>query len=414
MRSAIIAVGSELLGTDRLDTNSLTIARLLETYGFSLERKAVVPDRKEAIAAELLHMLQQHEVVLITGGLGPTEDDLTREAVAEALSLRLELDPSILSHIEELFTRRGLRMPEVNRKQAMVFSGHQVLSNPRGTAPGFHLSISHQDKPRHVWIFPGVPYELEGMLEADLEPWLQEQKRQVQYRRIVKLTGITESEVEEKLKPFYAKYTGEPITILASRGEIQVHLFARGSADEAYALLTRMEQELRELFGDKIFGLDNDTLEAVVGRMLASRGETVATAESCTGGLLASRITDVSGSSAYYLGGAVAYSRESKLMLLGVDPALIEKHGEVSEEVAREMATGARRRFSTTYGAAITGIAGPTGGTEQKPVGTVHVAVCSQRETEHRKFQLSGSRDLIKLWSTQVALNMLRLMIERA
>jgi nicotinamide-nucleotide amidase len=413
MRAAIIAVGSELLGTDRLDTNSLIIARLLEAYGFTLERKAVVPDNREAIVQELIHALQEHEVVLITGGLGPTEDDLTREAVAQAMSLHLELDASILAHIEQRFTSRGMRMPEVNRKQAMVFAGQRTLTNPRGTAPGFHLNLSYNGKARHLWIFPGVPYELEGMLETDLEPWLQKQRRPLQYRRIVKLTGITESGVEEKLKPFYAKYTGEPITILASRGEIQVHLFVRGNPDEAYSRLNQMEQELCELFGDRIFGLDNDSLESVVGLLLASRGETVATGESCTGGLLASRITDVSGSSAYFLGGVVAYSRESKLFLLGVDPALIEKHGEVSEEVARELAIGARRRFSATYGVGITGIAGPTGGSEQKPVGTVHIAVCRQAGTDHRKLQLSGSRELIKLWATQQALNMLRLMIQR-
>ena len=412
MRVAVIAVGTELLGTDRLDTNSLELAKVLERYGFAIDRKAVVPDLREPIVRELRSALDQHDLILITGGLGPTEDDLTRDSIAEALSLRLELDRATLAVIEERFSKRGMRMPKVNERQAMVFPGHPIIANERGSAPGLHLSLRHHGKPREVWVFPGVPWELEGMIESSLEPWLRSRQQQQRQRRIIHIVGMAESAVEEKLGPIYKKYTGEPITILASRGEIQVHLLAHGTVDAASSKLAVMEREMREIFGEQIFALDSDTLEGVVGRLLTSRGETVATGESCTGGLLASRITDVSGSSAYFLGGAVAYSRQAKLYLLGVDPALIDQHGEVSEQVARDMAVGARRRFSSTYGVAITGIAGPTGGTEAKPVGTVHVAVASQHQVEHKKFQLLGSRENIKYWSTQLALNMLRLRIQ--
>lgn len=414
MNAAIIAVGSEMLGTTRLDTNSLKITGLLEAYGIPVRRKAVVGDDLALIGSELKFALEEHELVVLSGGLGPTEDDLTKDAVASALGLELRFDESILERIRQLFAARNLQMPEVNRKQAMIFAGHRTLANQRGSAPAFHLNIAYGGKPRDIWIFPGVPRELEGLLEHDFEPWLREAHRGGSiHRRAVKISGSTESQVEQELAPFYALHRGEPVTILASQAEIQIHFQAEGSADDAYPRLTAMEQELRAIFGDRIFGIDDERMEEVVGRLLAQRGESVATAESCTGGLLASRITDVGGSSAYFPGGIVAYSREAKLFLLGVDPALVDAHGEVSEEVARDMARGARRRFGTTYGIGITGIAGPTGGSEAKPVGTVHVAVADARTIDHRRLQLIGNRDMVKFRATQAALDFLRLMMTR-
>ncbi|HVT43382.1 MAG TPA: competence/damage-inducible protein A [Thermoanaerobaculia bacterium] len=413
MEAAIIAIGSELLGTSRLDTNSLLLTRCLEKYGVAVVKKSVVGDHVESIAVELEHTLPSCDLVLMTGGVGPTEDDVTKEAVARALGLVLVLDQGVLDHIAALFERRGLRMPEVNRKQAEIFAGQRVIMNLRGTAPGFHLEVALAAKRRHVWIFPGVPFELEGMIEGHLEAWLKEVTEQSIYRRTVKITGMTESAVDERLAPFYALHSGDPITILAHRGEIHLHLRARGIADDAYTRLTAMETELRDIFAERIFGLDEDLLEAVVGRLLASAGETVATAESCTGGLLASRITDVSGSSAYFLGGVVAYSREAKRALLDVDHDATEAHGEVSDEVALQMANGARQRFSSTYGIGITGIAGPTGGTATKPVGTVHIAVGAAEVSEQKRFLLAGSRELVKHYATQLALDMLRRVIVR-
>lgn len=413
MDAAILAVGSELLGSMHVDTNSLTVANALERFGVMVTRKSVVGDDPEAIGSELDFALKHADVVVITGGLGPTEDDVTKEAVAERLRLQLVDDRAILEEIEEKFRIRGLRMPAVNERQARVFVGHKLVRNTRGTAPGFHLNLSIDNRPKHVWLFPGVPWELDGMIENDLEPWLQKSQSELVHKRVVKLAGLTESSVEERLRPYYDGHPGEQMTVLAARGEVHIHLMTAGPADEAYPQLTEMEQHIREIFGDRVFGLDHETLESCVGKILTSRGETLATAESCTGGLLGSRITDVSGSSAYYLGGAVAYSQQAKLFLIGIDPATIEKHGEVSEEVAIEMADGVRRRFGSTWGIGITGIAGPTGGTAKKPVGTVHVAVADRERRRHKQFLFAGSRELVKHYSAHVALDMLRLMITR-
>jgi nicotinamide-nucleotide amidase len=406
MNSAIIAVGSEMLGPTRVDTNSLKITTALEDYGAAVVRKAVVGDRLEDLANEIDFALNQADTLIITGGLGPTEDDMTREALALALRLELELDQSIVDRIEARFAQRGWKMPEVNKRQAMVFRGQETLTNERGTAPGFHIHARGKD----VWVFPGVPHELEWMLATYFRPWLDRTSGGLsRWRRVLKVAGITESGVEEKLKPYYEAHASEPpCTILASPSAIEIHLVADGEEETARQLLTARERELLDLLGDRVFGFDEDTLEAVVGRLLAARGETLATAESCTGGLLASRITDISGSSAYYMGGGVCYTGASKTMLVGVPPELIAEHGEVSEEVAIAMARGARERFGTTYGVGITGIAGPTGGTPTKPVGTVHIAVAAPEHVEHRKLFWQGPRQIVKWFSTQTALDLLR------
>lgn len=414
MNASIIAIGSELLGTTRLDTNSLLITGLLERFGIGIVRKSVVADSLDAIAGEIRFCLESQDLILLTGGLGPTEDDLTRPALARALGLELDEDTDILEGIKARFARRGMVMPPVNARQAQVFRGQQTIPNARGTAPGAHLTVTEQGMEKHLWVFPGVPYELEGMLESAFEPWLKEKREGAsRVRRVIRLTGMSESSVDEQLKPFYQNHPDDPITILASHGEVQIHLQADGNPDDSYPKLIAMEEELRAIYGERIFGVDDDLLESVVGRLLSSSGTTLSTAESCTGGLLASRITDVPGSTAYFIGGAVAYSAQPKLFMVGVDPENIEKHGEVSEEVARDMASGVRRRFNTTYGVGITGIAGPGGGSEEKPVGTVHVAVADQSTVTHRKLFFHGSRDLIKLWSTQTALDMLRIFLMR-
>lgn len=409
MKAVIFAIGTELLGHTYLDTNSLAITRSLERYGVTLCRKYVLPDDETIIAEELRDALSRHDIVITSGGLGPTMDDLTKKVISDVLAIPLREDDRILEHIRKLFSDRDMEMPEVNRKQALVFPGQRTLFNRGGTAPGFHLNVNWDNRPKHVWVLPGVPNELLAMVDGELDPWLRSASVSTIHRRTVRVVGLTESAVEEKLLPFYDRHHDDAITVLASRGEIQVHLRADGAADDAYPKLIQMEKELRDIFGERVFGLDDETLEQVVGRQLASRGETVSTAESCTGGLLASRITDISGSSAYFLGGAVAYSGDAKLFLVGVDPKLIEEHGEVSEEVARDMASGVRRRFNTTWGIGITGIAGPTGGTAKKPVGTVHLAVADRHGSHHRKYLFVGSREMVKFYSTQMALDLLRL-----
>ena len=398
MNAAIVAVGSEMLGPTRVDTNSLKITAALESFGIPVVRKSVVGDLLTELVAELRFV--STDLLVITGGLGPTEDDLTREALVEAFGLTMEVDPSIVDWIEARFAERRLQMPDVNRKQANVLVGQTTLRNQRGTAPGFHIETGG----RHVWVFPGVPHELEWMLATYFRPWLQSVSGgRERHRRVLKIAGMTESGVDEKLKPYYERHPGELLTILASGGQIEIHLGGEDRAD-----IAAREAEIAELFGHRLFGFDDDTLESVVGALLVKRGETLATAESCTGGLLGSRITDVAGSSAYYLGGAVCYTAAAKTALAGVDPALIREHGEVSEPVALALARGARTRFDTTWGVGITGIAGPTGGTPEKPVGTVHIAVSGPHGDQHRKLLWPAPRNMVKWFSTQAALDLLR------
>lgn len=408
--ASIIAIGSEMLGPTRVDTNSLKITATLEDYGIALLRKSVVGDRLADLADEIRYSLAHSDVLILTGGVGPTEDDLTREALAQALGLEMEVDESIVQRIEARFAARGWKMPVVNRRQANVFRGQTTLKNERGTAPGFHLHVERKD----VWVFPGVPQELEWMLETYLRPWLQQRiGARARQRRVLKISGMTESGVEEKLKPYYDAHDHEPLTILASGGQIEIHLIGDGEEEDAKAAIAARERELLAIFGEKIFGFDGDTLESVIGRILTERRETVSVAESCTGGLVSSRITDVPGSSNYFIGGAVCYSAESKMFLAGVDPALIQQYGEVSEAVAIDLAKGIRRRFHTTYGIGVTGIAGLGGGSEAKPVGTLHIAVADVHRHEHRKLFWPMTRSMFKWFSSQSALDLLRLFILR-
>jgi nicotinamide-nucleotide amidase len=409
MNAAIIAVGSEMLGTSRLDTNSLEITKRLEEWGVVLRRKAVVGDDLADMVAELRFAAGRHDVLIVTGGLGPTEDDLTREAVAEAFGLAMEEDTEILRRLEARFAARGFEMPVTNRKQAQIFQGQETISNDRGTAPGFHLSFDWQGAARHMWIFPGVPHELMGMIESRLVPWLSSLGLDRRVWRVVRVVGLPESTADERLKPFYARHRDRPVTILASKGELQVHFYVHGNDDSA-ARLDEMEREVRELLGERVYGAGDVLLEEVVGEILLQNGRTVATAESCTGGMLAKRITDVPGSSRWFKGGVVAYTADSKMFLVGVDPVHIQQAGEVSEEVARDLALGARRRFGSDFGIGITGIAGPDGGSEDKPVGTVHVAVASDAEVVHHRFVFPGGRKLVRRLTTSMALDMLRRM----
>lgn len=401
--ASIIAIGSEMLGPTRVDTNSLAITAALESYGIPLVRKSIVGDSLDDLTREIRNT--RTDLLITTGGLGPTEDDLTREALRDAFGLTLEIDTSIIETIESRFAARGWKMPEVNKRQANVFVGQTTLKNERGTAPGFHLHVGG----RHVWVFPGVPHELEWMLATYFTPWLAEVSGgRARIRRVLKIAGLTESGVEEKLKPYYEKHAGEVPTILATGGQIEIHLIGETSAE-----IASREAEIAEIFGARLFGFDDDTMESVIGELLKSRNQTLATAESCTGGLLGSRITDVAGSSAYYMGGAICYTGAAKSAMVGVDEALIREHGEVSEPVARALARGARERFATTWGVGITGIAGPTGGTPDKPVGTVHIAVSGPNADEHRKLLWQGPRKTVKWYSTQQALDLLRRMILR-
>ena len=404
MNAAIIAIGSEMLGPTRLDTNSLKLTTALEEYGIDLVRKSVVGDRLDDLAGEIRFSFDRADILFTSGGLGPTEDDLTREALVKAFGLTIRVEQSIIDRIEKRFAARGWKMPEVNKRQANVFVDQITLTNERGTAPGFHLQI----RGKHVWVFPGVPMELEWMIATYLRPWLSEIGGAQLHRRVLKVAGLTESLVEEKLGAYYERHNHEPLTILASGAAIELHILQPSPAEVA-----SREKELLEIFGDRIYGFDDDTLEAIIGRSLVERNATLATAESCTGGLLGSRITDAAGSSRYYVGGGICYDANLKTEIAGVDRALIERHGEVSEEVAIALARGIRERFNATYGIGVTGIAGPGGGSEAKPVGTVHIAVAAADAHEHRRMFWPMPRPMFKWFASQNALDMLRLFVIR-
>lgn len=410
MKAAILAVGSELLGTDRLDTNSLRLTAVLECHGVELRRKGVVGDSIEDMAGELRSLLARHGVVLVTGGLGPTADDVTREAVALALGRKLHFDDGVLYAIERRFREHGRVMPSVNRKQAEVVDGAVLIPNARGTAPGMRIDAGDST----LFLFPGVPFELEGMIESDLIPWLAERSGGVSREtRTLKVACLPESVVEERIAPAYDEFGREWITILASPGDIRLRATAEGDDAGRAARLDAMTARLRELAGDAVYAAsEKETLESVVGGLLQAADATLAVAESCTGGLLAERVTRVPGSSAWFLGGAVTYTNELKTQLLGVTPDMLAEHGAVSEPVALAMAEGSRRAFRGDYGVGITGVAGPGGGSEAKPVGTVHIAVAGpEGRIEHRKVRFPGDRERVRAQAAQLALDLLRRML---
>ena len=403
--ASILAVGSELLGTARLDTNSLYLTSRLEALGISVVRKVCVGDGWADLLAEIPLALARAPLLVVTGGLGPTDDDRTKEAVAKVLGRVLVRDEAILLRLKERFRRRGLEMPKVNEKQADVIEGAVVLANSRGSAPGFLVAAGAST----VVLLPGVPLEMKAMWADAVEPLLARAGAAGVHRRTLKIAAMPESVVETLVKPVYTAYADVPFTILAAPGEVQLQFAARGTFEEASRVLDRIEADFHKALSGEIFGRDDDTLEGVVGDLLRVKGQTLALAESCTGGHLAGRITDVPGSSEYFLGAAVTYANAAKADLVGVSAATLERHGAVSEETAREMALGARKRFGATIGLSTTGIAGPGGGTPEKPVGTVHVALDAADGTRlHRRLLLPGERSLIRRWTTSTALGMLR------
>lgn len=412
----VIAVGSELLGWSRLDTNSLFIAERLSAMGIELRAKAVVGDDRDRIATLVRAALTRADLVVLTGGLGPTDDDLTRESVADVLGVPLVEDPAILQRIEARFARRGLSMPSVNRRQAQVLRGARVLDNPNGTAPGQYV----EHGARVVLLLPGPPRELQPMLTKVCDAILPARVPGERiHRRSLFITGRSESHVEEAVQPIYSRWRSAtpPIetTILAAPGQIELHLSMR-SADSATAerIMDDARVQLAERLGDDVFSTDGRTMEQVVGDALRERRLTFAAAESCTGGMMLARLTDVPGSSEYIAGGAVVYSNDLKTTLAGVPADLIAAHGAVSEPVAVALAEGIRERSGADVAAGVTGIAGPGGGTPQKPVGTVAIAVVAPGKPAHvRTFLFPGARAMVRLSATQAALDMVRRILAR-
>jgi nicotinamide-nucleotide amidase len=407
----VIAVGSELLGTTRVDTNSLYLSGRLASVGIQLRAKSVVGDDRAALADVLRGALSRADLVILTGGLGPTDDDVTRDAVADVLGIAMDEDPAIVERIRERFARRGLLMPEINRKQAMVPPGATVLPNPLGSAPG--LVIEHENK--MLILLPGPPRELQPMLETLLDGALKTRVTGERlFHAVLFVVGRSESHVEEIAQPLYSQWKDEaaPIetTILAAPGQIELHLTMRSDdAEAAERRLSEARTQLADALGADVFSLDGRPMESIVGELLTRRNWTIAAAESCTGGLFLSRLTDVPGSSAYVLGGCVAYSNESKTVFADVPPALIEAHGAVSEPVAVALAEGIRARVGSHVGVGITGIAGPSGGTPAKRVGTVAIGVVGPDGLARvQTVWVPGGRTQVKFNATQTALDMVR------
>jgi competence/damage-inducible protein CinA-like protein len=407
----IIAVGSELLGSTRLDTNSLFLSESLSSIGIELRAKTVVGDNRREVSELFMRSLGRVDLIILTGGLGPTDDDVTREAVADVLGVPLIEHADIVERLQERFNRRGLRMPEVNRKQAQILDGGVVLENPNGTAPGQMFERGDQ----LVLLFPGPPRELKPMMTTVMSSILAARVGAERlYRRTIFVTGRGESHVEEIAQPIYSSWlTSTPpieTTILAAPGQIELHLTTRSAnPDEANRGLDAARDRLVTALGPDVFSTDGRPMEEILGELLLDRQLTIAAAESCTGGLMMSRLTDVPGSSAYVAGGVVVYSNELKMSLVGVDAALIVEHGAVSEPVAAALAQGIKARSGASIGVGITGIAGPSGATPQKPVGTVCIAVVAPDGTSHvRTFLLFGNRTMIKFWSSQYAMNLVR------
>ena len=406
MKAEIIAVGSELLTPDRIDTNSLFLTEELNKLGIEVLRKTIVGDRRELLAEAFRDALQRVPVVIASGGLGPTEDDLTRETVAELLNRRLQRNDAVVRAIEARFRSFKREMPAVNLRQAMVPEGAEVLENPRGTAPGLWL----EDQGRMIALLPGPPRELKPLFLEQVLPRLQLRSTGMRmFHRELRVTGLGESHVEERIRPIYTRYTDVNTTILAVPGEIQIHLRRwSDNTEEANHTLDEIVRGFEIALGDRIFAHAATPLEQVVAQLLIANHATIAAAESCTGGLLAERLTRIPGSSNYFLGGAVCYSNEMKTAWAGVPPELIASKGAVSTEVAIALAEGIRRSVGSTFGVGITGIAGPAGGSEEKPVGTVHVALAAQSGTKERLVHLPGDREGIRFYASQIALDMVR------
>ena len=410
-RAVIIGVGSELLTPTKADTNSLFLAGALGELGVTLAYKVIVGDEETDVCEAVQRAVSEADIVLLTGGLGPTTDDVTRAAVCRAFDLSLEEDAAIVASIEARFFERGLSMPAVNRRQALIPRGAAVLPNGHGTAPGLWIETG-----ACVCVaLPGPPRELRPMFRDEVAPRLAPRTAGARvYRQVLRVVGPTESQLEERVAPIYTRW--EPpqgsvqTTILASLGQIELQLATTAATEtDARGVLAAASAELEAVLGADLVSASGETLEAVVGGLLRASGRRVAVAESCTGGLVLSRLTDVPGSSDYVHGGWAVYSNQAKLDALGLEPALIRRHGAVSERVACAMAEAARRLGGVDYGLGITGIAGPGGGTPEKPVGTVWIALADPSPAVRgQRYRFTGERDRVKFQASQRALDMLR------
>lgn len=410
MNAEIIAVGSELLTPYRQDTNSLYLTEKLNQLGVEVVFKTIVGDRRDHLVATAKFALKRAEIVIFSGGLGPTEDDLTRESVADTLGLSLHSDPDLLDALKKRFAARGWTMAANNAKQAEILDGAVVLPNPNGTAPGQWITGTYDGRERIILLLPGPPHELQALFEQQCEPRFRAKLPQRSIAtRTLRIALMSESQCDARSAPIYKRYTDVQTTILAGKGEIQLHLRTQASSPEKAAQrVDQLAAELEAELGEFVFSDNGDSLEQIVGYYLQMANATLAVAESCTGGLLGERLTSISGSSRYFRGGAIVYSNELKTEFAGVSASLLKKHGAVSREVAVALAEGIRKRCGTTFGVGITGVAGPTGGTAEKPVGLVFHALAAEKKTEVVERNFPGDRDRVRWFASQQALDMIR------
>lgn len=407
MQAEIIAVGSEMLTPERTDTNSLWLTQKLNGIGVEVTQKTIIGDDRDRLAGAVRSAIDRSPIVILTGGLGPTEDDVTREAVAQALMRRLLFSEELMAALEARFERLGRKMSANNRRQAFLIEGARILPNSNGTAAGQWIDLPG----RVVMLLPGPPRELEPMFTDHCEPLLTEMlPKRALFTRVFRVAGMPESELDQLIAPVYKEYGNPVTTILAKAGDIQIHLRASGeNVSEAQAKADEVGDKIRTILGERIYSDNGDPLEAALGKLLKQRGATLAVAESCTGGLLGARITDAPGASEWFLGGFQVYGKTMKTRLLGLDESVVQEQGVVSEAVACAMADSARDRTGATYALSITGEAGPESATPGIEPGTVWIGLATPSGVSARKFRFLGDRGRVRAFAAQTALNLLRL-----
>lgn len=410
MNAEIVAIGSEMLTPFRSDTNSLFLTEKLNDLGVEVVYKTIVGDDRQRLVSTAKLALSRSDLILFMGGLGPTEDDLTREALAEALNLPLHRDADVLAALEARFAERKFVMTPNNHKQADVITSATVLPNPKGSAPGQWIAGKYEGRDRIVILLPGPPHELQSMFVAECQDRLRAKLLpRFLAVRVLKVAMMGESVCDSRIAPIYTRYTDVQTTILAGAGEIELHLRASAATlEDANKKVDALAGEIEDELDDSVFSTNGESLEQIAGFYLQMRGSTVAVAESCTGGMLAERLTSVAGSSRYFVGGLVVYSNELKMKLADVPAQLIEEYGAVSREVAAALAEGARDRCNATIGVGITGVAGPTGGSVDKPVGLVFHAIADEDGTDVVERLFTGDRQRVRRFASQQALDMIR------
>lgn len=406
----IVAIGSELLTPFFQDTNSLFLSEKLNEIGVEVAFKTIVGDNPDHLTNAARNAVARADIVIFMGGLGPTEDDLTRECVAAALGREVQRDPELITELYKRFAAWRRKMPENNEKQADVIEGAVILPNALGSAPGQWIDAEYEGQPRYLMLLPGPPHEIKPMFTEQCLPKLREMIPTQQIAtRLLRIAMLGESACDQRVAPIYKQYEDVQTTILAGPGDIQLHFRCRKETlDDARVRVDAVVDEVENELGDYVYSSNGETLEEIVGLFLQMRGATLAVAESCTGGMLGKRISSVSGSSRHFLGGAIVYANDMKTLFANVPPMLIEAHGAVSREVAQALAEGIREECRSAIGVGITGVAGPTGGTPEKPVGLVFVGISDGKRTEVVERQFPGDRERIRLFATQQALDLVR------